>query len=509
VRWRRLIQPEILLFTLALAARLIPGPRTVDDAYITFRYAQNLLAGNGLVYNPGEAVLGTTTPVYALLMAGLGLITGGSHAPFPLLALIVNALSDAITCWLLARLGETLGYRHAGLATAAVWAIAPWSVTFAIGGMETSLFVLLTTATFYFYSKDKPVAAAMSGALSLLTRPDAILFILPITIERLRRSLRSKRLNPVPLRISTRELLTFGIPILGWVIIGTSLFGNPIPHSILAKVSAYRLPPEAGLVRLLQHYSTPFLGHLTFGLWWIGVGLVLFPTLFGLGALLILRKKPGTWAILVYPWIYLLAFAVANPLIFRWYLTPPLPIYFLGIFLGIERLTRDLRFRRLTILFPVIVFGFTLNGWTLHPDHGPNRPAPEMAYIELELLYQQIGTDLRDQIQPSQILAAGDIGALGYFTDAHILDTIGLISTQSLKYYPQPASNYAPGQNYAIPPRLILDLEPDFVVILEAYGRNALLLEEDFRQTYILLKTLQTDIYGSDGMLIFKRVLTP
>ncbi|TET83600.1 MAG: hypothetical protein E3J37_05110, partial [Anaerolineales bacterium] len=85
---------------IALAARLLPGPRTIDDAYITFRYAQNLLAGNGLVYNPGEAVLGTTTPIYALLMAGLGLFTGGSQAPFPTLALLVNALADGLTCWL-------------------------------------------------------------------------------------------------------------------------------------------------------------------------------------------------------------------------------------------------------------------------------------------------------------------------------------------------------------------------------------------------------------------------
>jgi len=101
VRLRKLGQPETLIMIIALAARLLPGPRTIDDAYITFRYAQNLLAGNGLVYNPGEAVLGTTTPIYALLMAGLGLFTGGSQAPFPTLALLVNALADGLTCWLL------------------------------------------------------------------------------------------------------------------------------------------------------------------------------------------------------------------------------------------------------------------------------------------------------------------------------------------------------------------------------------------------------------------------
>ncbi len=34
-----------------------------DDAYITFRYADNLLAGESLVFNPGERVLGPAARV--------------------------------------------------------------------------------------------------------------------------------------------------------------------------------------------------------------------------------------------------------------------------------------------------------------------------------------------------------------------------------------------------------------------------------------------------------------
>jgi arabinofuranosyltransferase len=95
----------VVLVGLALLARLLPGPRTIDDAFITFRYARNLLEGYGLVYNPGEQVLGTTTPLYAGLMAGLGALSGGASAPFPVLALGVNALADALTCLVLVRMG--------------------------------------------------------------------------------------------------------------------------------------------------------------------------------------------------------------------------------------------------------------------------------------------------------------------------------------------------------------------------------------------------------------------
>ena len=52
-----------LLFLLWL--RFHQPPNTVDDAYITFRYARNVATGVGFVYNAGDRVLGTTTPAYA------------------------------------------------------------------------------------------------------------------------------------------------------------------------------------------------------------------------------------------------------------------------------------------------------------------------------------------------------------------------------------------------------------------------------------------------------------
>jgi hypothetical protein len=503
MRLKKAFQLEILIVLIALAARLLPGLRTIDDAYITFRYAQNILDGYGFVYNPGEAVLGTTTPLYTLLMAGLGLITGGGQAPFPILALIVNAIADGLTCWLLIRLAEALGYRRAGLATAIIWAIAPWSVTFAIGGMETSLLILLGMATFYFYSIDKLVAASLCGSLSLLTRPDALLLLIPLIIERLRRTIVSNRHNLSRRPITIPEIGVFVIPIAVWGIYATMLFGNPIPNSVGAKAAAYHLPSEAGIVRLLQHYATPFLGHLTFGTWWIGAGLILFPVLFGLGALKLFREKPSSWPILVYPWLYMLTFSVANPLLFRWYLTPPLTIYFLGIFLGGERLASDIKSKLPPIILTIIALALTLQGWVLHPDHGPDRPTPQMAYIQLELHYQRAAEILKEQIQPGQALAAGDIGVLGYVTKAHILDTLGLITPQASKYYPLNDSAYV--GNYAIASDLINEYRPDFIVFPEIYGRKTLLEDDQFLESYDLIKTIPTDIYGSEGMLIFAR----
>src|SRR5574342_655752 len=147
---------------LAVAARLLPTPRTIDDAFITFRYARNLLAGNGFVFNVGERVLGTTTPLYTLLLAGLaGLLRLDNY---PWLALVVNALADGLSCLLLVKLGDLLSGRRAiGLAAALLWAIAPMSVTFAIGGMETSVFILLLLTTSHLYVSGRTRAAAVAA----------------------------------------------------------------------------------------------------------------------------------------------------------------------------------------------------------------------------------------------------------------------------------------------------------------------------------------------------------
>src|SRR5687768_6252470 len=40
-----------------------------DDAYISYRYAANLVAGHGLVFNPGERVEGYSNFLYVMLVA--------------------------------------------------------------------------------------------------------------------------------------------------------------------------------------------------------------------------------------------------------------------------------------------------------------------------------------------------------------------------------------------------------------------------------------------------------
>lgn len=130
-----------------------------------------------------------------------------------------------------------------------------------------------------------------------------------------------------------------------------------------------------------------------------------------------------------------------------------------------------------------------------------------MAFIKLELLYERTAAQLKDRLKAGEIVATADIGALGYYSESQILDLLGLISPQATAYYPLPASAYA--INYAVPPGLVADQEPDYVVILEAYGRNTLLKDAGFQSTYRLDEILSTDIYGSAGLLVFSKAESP
>ena len=272
-----------LIILIAITARLIPGPRTIDDSFITYRYAQNLVDGHGLVYNPGERVLGTTTPLYAGLIALFSLFFGGSQAPFPVISLFVNTVADALTCYLLFHLGKKLNVPIAGFSAGLAWAVLPFSVTFAVGGLETSVFVLLLTGTFTAHLEENRTLTAFLASLSLLTRPDAALLLLPLGLDRFFLAIRNRR------RPSAAEISSFTAPLLLWIIPATLYYGSAIPNSIAAKVGAYNLPAHAAITRFIQHYTTPFMENLTFGRTAIAFGLVFYLFMNLSGALRLIR----------------------------------------------------------------------------------------------------------------------------------------------------------------------------------------------------------------------------
>ncbi len=515
-----------LVMIAAVIARLIPGTRTIDDAFITFRYSRNIVEGIGFVYNPDVLTLGTTTPLFTLILAGVGAIVGGGD--YPNYALVISALADAITCALLIVIARRIIRNDViALLPGVLWAVSPMSVTFAIGGMETSVNILWMTAavTQFTHPNRRPIheiGLGVCAALGVITRIDAVLWIAPLFAWQLIEGLIRTR------RLPAYTWVAAAFTYLPWLIFAWAYFHTPIPNSINAKSVAYSVTAGSALVRFIQTYATPFSEFETFGSIGAMIGSVLYFLLSVVAVVTAARRMPRLIAWLIYPWLYMIVFSAANPLIFRWYVAPPLPALMIGIIVGVwavfnrekaphpptpspsQAIERGSSTRRLGVIltgFIGLVWVFTsINGWMLHPDHGWDRPAPRMAWHEIELLYQQVGTMLRDEygVTPETRVASADIGAVGYFSRAVIVDTVGLVTPELRQYYPFDPALLAEGQNYAIPPALIRDTAPEYLVTMEGFIRNGLAGEDWFNEQYAVIREIPVEFYGA-AMLVFTR----
>lgn len=500
----------ILIVLLTAGARLLPGPRTVDDAFITFRYSRNIVEGHGFVYNPGTRTLGTTTPLFTLLMASAGWLTGSDD--YPWFALIASAAADALSAVLLALLVRRLaGHAVPGVIVGALWAINPVSVTFAVGGMETSVAILWMVAAAFAYVAGRERWMAFLAALGVLTRVDTLLWVGPLLAHQLLVAWRAGRGWA---RVPWRSWSVFLATLAPWYLFSAAYFGTLLSRSLSAKRVAYIVDDFQALVRLFQQMATPFFENKAFGVPGIAVGIVLYPALAAVGTLYVVKRQPRALPFLLYPWLYVAVFSAMNPLIFRWYLAPLLPPYFVAIVLGVWALAGALAeaVRRprlaLTATAPLgaLFVALSLNAWVLHPDHGTDRPAPEMAWHKIELNYRRMGDILRSDygVSETTVVAAGDIGAVGYYSRAHILDTVGLVTPEMSAYYPLDASLLAEGANYAVPPAIILDYEPDYIVLMESFVRNGLARDPAFKRLYAQARVFPTDYYGT-GMILYQR----
>ena len=150
-----------------------------DDAFISFRYARNLLNGHGLVFNVGERVEGYSNFLWILELAAVWRVLDirPEHAA-PWLSALFTAGTLALMLWWIARLPRL---RMRGLVSWCAFALVCSSAAFAVwtsgGGFETrqfTFFVVAAVACLSLYRNRHwgLLAASVSLALAALTRPE-------------------------------------------------------------------------------------------------------------------------------------------------------------------------------------------------------------------------------------------------------------------------------------------------------------------------------------------------
>ena len=77
------------------------------------------------------------------------------------------------------------------------------------------------------------------------------------------------------------------------------------------------------------------------------------------------------------------------------------------------------------------------------------------------------------------------------------------ISPAALPYYPLPRDQVL--SDNAIPPRLIVDLQPDVVVTLDAFAKQSLLPDAAFQHDYRLERSYPASVWQSEELLMFRR----
>jgi hypothetical protein len=404
---------------LLLAAHLISSAVTyrvgfpLDDAWIHQTYARNLARLGEWSFIPGIPSAGSTSPLWtALLAPGFFL----PFSPYLWTYFLGGALLLGIALLVESFLRRTVAAYHPELPWAGLLFVFEWHLAWAaFSGMETILHILLVflVVNFILSGSRRYLAAGIVTGLSVWVRPDGLTLLGPLVLAIL--------LEKSSLSVRLRGLLSlvvgFGIFFLPYLFFNLVISGTPMPNTFYAKQAEYvswqalSLGERGGLLALQ---------------FFLGVSLILIPG-FVLKVFRALRQRD--WGVLlVAVWLlgYLLLYLLRLPVYQhgRYYL-PALAVF---ILLGLAGFLENLTFSRrahLTLSSAVLllILIMVLLSSSLY---GVYTYGQEVAYIESQMVDTAIW--VAGNLPPAALVAAHDIGALGFYDHHQLLDLAGLIS---------------------------------------------------------------------------------
>ena len=478
-----------------LASALSFWPYTVDDAFISLRYGQNLVEHGELAWNRGEAVEGFSNPLWTLYGALLVAI----GAP-PVLGLKLGGLLAALLCvpatFALARrlhLGNS-----AGLVAAAIVATNASLALWAVAGLETASFTLLLVLMVWRFEleQQRPSARPLSAALFVLvwlSRPEAPAYALYVLV---RRAL-SLGSNPLGRR-DARWLGLAAIPIGAYEIAGLVYYGGLLPATHAAKVGGGpRLLEALAEGRGERFLLYRFLFHQGWGfasLWVAAAGCV------ALGR----RRVPAAVWCMGFSGLFFVAYAFTDWMPRYRFLVPPLPFLALGAAAGFAWAVGRARGRARILV--AVAIGAALSGSAWNQATGGYDRAHNIAvaveprgHWPLELA-ARVATPwepgrqeldawaVLELTSPEETIACPDIGFIGSLAMNPIWDIRGLVTPTAAAFLNVPETDPLHetvrramlDEMYASHPALILlPLRPQgmaptarrFLAALEADGR--------------------------------------
>ncbi len=390
---------------------------TLEDALITFRYVENIVAGEGFVFNKGEHVLGTTTPLWTLLLSATSLLGGMDVF---VTSKVLGILLDSATLGLMFLILSRINFILCTIFTA-LFVSSPFIAPIAVSGMETPL-VLFTMALAFTGLMRKNVWFSVGLALLILTRIDGIMFAGVLLL-----------FGFIKDRMWTAKQIGIVVLItLPWFIFSQIYFGSIVPQSALAKTAVYNFDFLTTIQTILVQF-TPFTETTAarFLAKSIPFSLLLF------GAVLTFRKNAAALLpFTVFFVVYCLALGFSGVMIFRWYLIPAVFASYILVAIAATRLmdmiprissTQKLIAVSLTALMILVV-----NTTLLQKRIESLR---ELQQFE-ENVRKEIGLWLKANAVKGSVIFLEPLGYIGYYAGTGLVlkDEIGLVAPEVLQY---------------------------------------------------------------------------
>lgn len=411
----------LILFAFLFAIRIpfFLTNHVQEDAYISWRCAQNLAHSGVIGFNPNERVSASTSHLYVLFTAGIIRLVGDAFVP--VILSLNTAMLVAAVMLIAFRLSAD---RKQAMWVAAAGGLMPAALLASYGGMETSLLLLLLALALRGGTTEEPRWRATAAAAMFLlpwTRPDAIAFggLLLAYFAWDRR--RFPYLALTALFGGMASLLVFN----------RFYFGAALPQTVIAKSLAYH--PLHSAVDILHRATGIFLGVYGYpGLLSpnpsrycqflsppisIAAIFILAIYIYRLGA----SRRGKTLAWLVSATMIIPAFYAVGGIIFPWYFWPSSVLGFIAIFAALTEWTfaRSARTRSLAATaLCVAMLLLAAAQWCLSLNWGTQ-----------EYLYRaSIGRNLATLAKPTDRLFLEPAGYIPFFSKCYTFDQVGLVS---------------------------------------------------------------------------------
>ncbi|MBL8089217.1 MAG: hypothetical protein KF758_12035 [Anaerolineales bacterium] len=392
----------------------------LDDSWIHLTYARNLAQHGEWSFRVGIPSAGSTAPLWSALLAVGFLLNLAPYIWTYFLGILILFFLAVLCEWAVRNLIETYRPRFpwVGIFIAFDWHFG-WS---ALSGMETLLHGLIATTVLILLMTNSPryLTLGLLAGLSVWIRPDGLTLLAPIafTIFFNESDMRSRIKAFLPV------LIGFGSIFLFYLLFNLAIGGTPMPNTFYAKQAEYEGWTKIPILTRLGRMSLQL---------FVGASLVLLPGIVSWIVKSIRARMWGSIAAILWCLGYLYLYTSRLPVYQHGrYLMPAMPILFLFGLLAFAEFDKSKTFGRYHWVGQTVwrgsavmlAFGFLLFGARTY--------AQDVAIIETEMV--DSAKWVAENIPAGEIIAAHDIGALGYFDDHPLIDLAGLITPEVIPF---------------------------------------------------------------------------